>query len=178
MPFLKPVPYRHALSFAGVDVVAALGMEIASLPAHWQLVTPISEKAAKVESSKFYGSISDQVNDDEKLANFALLLGSIHSAAIQPDYQAVLKGSVVSVKIAYSFTYANGRQKLWELKTGKKDRVYFCTSTVAVGRRAQPVIILFLAHHKKDQNTPKEVIRYCEREMRALLDPRVQVEIS
>ncbi len=101
----------------------------------------------------------------------------IAAAAKQQNYQEVLKGSYVSVKTAYEFKFAGSNHKVWELKPNNKDRVYFFTHPVTVNAVKKPVISMLLAHHKKDQNTPKEVSRYCETLMRSYLDPTVKIEI-
>lgn len=163
VPILQQLSLKHVLAHAGVDLKAALGLEAArSAAPHWVVAIPISRSGDSVEASAFYRSVTQNVDDDDKRANFAVMMNALQRAAQEQNYQQVLKGTTVSVKIAHKFKYANANHCVWELKQGKKDRVYFCSTTIQLQAADCPVIVPLMAFHKKDQNTPKEVIGYCE----------------
>lgn len=145
---------------------------------HWELVTPVAGADTELEACRFFRSISEQVDDDDKRAAFALMLNAIDRACAVSNYQEALKGSNVPVKVAHDFDYLDKKHKLWELKANKKDRLYFFAMTLCQNQRERHLIVLLLAHHKKDQNTPKEVSKPCEATMRTYLDPQAKVEIQ
>lgn len=178
MPFLKLISVQHVLAHAKVDLGLALGLGARrDATPYWVLATPIAQPKDLVESTRFYRSIAQQVDDDDKRASLALLLNSLGRAAQQQNYQDVLKGSNIYVKCAHSFRYENTTQKLWELKQNKKDRLYFFSLTYECGPNQCFVIAPLLAHHKKDQNTPKEVSQYCEKTMKQYLERGALIQL-
>lgn len=177
MPILKPLPIQHVLQHAGVDIHEALGAWAPPNTPHWTLVTPVGAAPDALGTTKFYRSISEYVDDEDKRIAFATSMMGIATAAAQQNYQAVLKGSYVQVKVAHEFKYGGNNHKLWELKPNNKDRVYFFTHPVTTKTGEKPVISMLLAHHKKDQTTPKEVSKYCETVMKSYLDPTAKTEI-
>ncbi|UVH56512.1 hypothetical protein NWF24_27265 [Variovorax paradoxus] len=177
MPILKPINIKDVLQHAGVDIHAVLGASTSPNAPHWTLTTPIGDAKETLSGTKFYRSISEYVDDEDKRIAFATSMMGITAAAAQQNYQAVLKGSYVQVKVAHEFKYGGSNHKLWELKPNNKDRVYFFTHPVAIQTGTQPVISMLLAHHKKDQTTPKEVSKYCETLMKSYLDPTAKTEI-
>lgn len=176
--FVKRVDAAHALKHAGVNVQAALGVQ-RPVGAHaWLICTPVGAGNAAIESSRFYKSINEHVDDPEKRGHFATVLNALHLACKQANYQDVLKGSNVIVKPAFNFDYSGKRYKVWELKSGKKDRVYFFSCEIDVCGKSLKLIILLLAYHKKDQTTPDEVCRYAERVMREFICNKPDVEFA
>lgn len=176
--FLKRLDLTHVLARAGVNARAALGGRQPPAASAWLLCTPIGAKGADLSASRFYRSIDEFVDDPEKKSHFAVLINAVFRASVQPNYQDVLKGSNVTVKVAHGFKYAGKQHKIWELKSGKKDRVYFITCEVCVGGKNLNLIVLLLAYHKKDQTTPEEVSRYAEQVMREFICPKPDVELA
>jgi hypothetical protein len=172
---LKPFTLASVLQHAGLPPNAHAATLIRPPKTAWVVVTPVTTSTDLLSDSKFYRSISQSVNDDEKLANFAVLMNGIFRAAEHQNYQEVLKGSNVAVKIAHEFRYRSKTEKIWELKQGKKDRVYFYPLNVSNGSAGQRAMAILLAHHKKDQTTPKEVSAYCETTVRSHLDPQTEI---
>jgi len=165
------------MAHAGIDLCQALGHRPVVARPHWRLATPIASVDDAVTSTRFYGSIAQYVDDDDKRASFAVMMNGLGHAAHQQDYQAVLKGSNVAVKMAHQFEFENSKHKVWELKQNKKDRLYFCAITLKSGSSTDPFLVPLLAHHKKDQTTPREVSNYCERTMKSYLDRKANVRL-
>ena len=161
---------------AGIDVSKAIGAAPRRTAPHWILVTPVGGRGA-LATYKFYRSVVDYVDDDEKRRSFGVVMNALGHAAQQSNYQEVLRGSQVDVKSAHNFTYGGQTHKVWELKYNKKDRVYFFPLQVRQGAVQRSAIVLLLAYHKKDQTTPKDVALGLESVMRKYLDPRASIEI-
>ena len=140
----------------------------------WRLCTSIGDDDANANMSKLFKSIRKNIDDNEKRSNFLVMLTALANAATQQDYGAVLANSVVTLKPAHKFTYQNKNHSVLELKQGKKDRLYFFAEHFS----AFPCIVLLLAHHKKDQTTPKEVTSHCEAAMRTCLASTAKVSIK
>lgn len=176
MPILKVLTARELLEAAGFpedQIVAALGGALRG-QGHWTLCTPIGDEDVDTQGSKLLRSIRKHVDDDEKRSNFLVMLIAISRAATQQDYGAVLANSTVTPKPAHSFVYQNKKHSVLELKQGKKDRLYFFAERFC----GRPFIVLLLAHHKKDQTTPKEVCNHCEQAMKNCLSSAAKVEIK
>lgn len=176
MPILKVLTARALLEAAGFPesaIVAALAGG-AFAAGHWVLCTPIGDEDVDARGSKFLKSIRKYVDDDEKRSNFLVMLTAISRAATQQDYGAVLANSTVTPKPAHSFSYQNKKHSVLELKQGKKDRIYFFAERF----HGRPCIVLLLAHHKKDQTTPKDVCSHCEQAMKNCLATASNVEIK
>ena len=176
--FVKRVDATHALNHAGVNLQVALGRARPAVAHAWMMCTPVGAKDADIKSSKFYRSITDNVNDPEKKGNFATLLNALEKACGERNYQDVLKGSNVTVKLAFAFNHSGKGHKIWELKSGKKDRVYFFTCETVVDGKNLNLIVLLLAYHKKDQATPDEVCRYAEKVMREFVCNKPDIELA
>lgn len=176
MPVLKVLTARVLLEAAGfpADQIAAALVGGFWAPGHWVLCTPVGDADADVHGSKLLRSIRRYVDDDEKRSNFLVMLTAIARAATQQDYGAVLANSTVTPKPAHSFSYQNKKHSVLELKQGKKDRIYFFAERLG----GRPCIVLLLAHHKKDQTTPKEVCNHCEHAMKNCLACAANVEIK
>jgi hypothetical protein len=175
MPTVKVVTLRALLTAAGFSpeqISSALANGLGGSGV-WRLCTPVGEDD-DLNGSKLFKSIKKYVDDDEKRSNFLVMLTAIARAATQQDYGAVLSNSVVTAKPAYKFNYRNKQHTVLELKHGKKDRIYFYPEKFC----GLPCIVLLLAHHKKDQTTPKEVTTYCETTMKAHLASISDVSIT
>lgn len=177
MLFLKLITVEHVMAHAGIDLCQALGLRPAAARPHWRLATPIARADDAITATRFYGSIDEYVDDDDKRASFALLMNGLGRAAHQQDYQAVLKDSNVAVKVAHLFEFESSKHKVWELKQNKKDRLYFCAITIRSWPTTDPFLVPLLVHHKKDQTTPREVSNYCERTMKSYLDRKAIVRL-
>ncbi len=181
MLYLNPLSLRDVLKHAGVDLGAALGNSASSLTPHWRIATPVGDVRGSLAASKFYRSITEHVDDEDKRASFTSAMMGIAAAAQHQNYQAILQG-YVSVKVAHDFKYRETQHKVWELKPNNKDRIYFFTLQAEeigakVNATKKPVISMLLAHHKKDQRTPKDVAKYCENLMKSHLDPTVRIQL-
>ena len=168
-----PNPYYEFTPDPDDQIAAALPWGF-NAQGHWVLCTPVGDADADAQGSKLLRSIRRYVDDDEKRSNFLVMLTAIWRAATQQDYGAVLANSTVTPKPAHSFSYQNKKHSVLELKQGKKDRIYFFAERL--GSRA--CIVLLLAHHKKDQTTPKEVCNHCEQAMKNCLAHTTDVEIK
>lgn len=117
----------------------------------WQVGCVVADvDAAK---TKFQRSIERHVDDRDKRKSFATMVGALFDAVCHDDYQDALQGGSVACKVAKQFRFDGHNHKLWELKYGKKDRLYFFPITTGKPR----TIVLLMAFHKKDQRTPEEV---------------------
>ncbi|WP_191576303.1 hypothetical protein [Achromobacter insolitus] len=117
----------------------------------------------EAEKSKFQRSVEAHVDDAEKKRNFTTMVGALFEAVCSQDYQGALEGGAVTCKPAHSFKFDGHTHTIWELKEGKKDRIYFFR------KPGWNVLVLFLAFHKKDRQTPDEVKNICEPAARQLL---------
>lgn len=176
MPTLKVLTARMLLEAAGfpdTQIAAALAGGF-SAQGHWAVCTPVGDGDVDGQSSKLVRSIRRYVDDDEKRSNFLVMLIAIWRAATQQDYGAVLANSTVTPKPAHSFSFQNKKHSVLELKQGKKDRIYFFAERLG----GKACIVLLLAHHKKDQTTPKEVCNHCEQAIKNCLACVTDVEIK
>lgn len=174
MPVLRTLKISDVLRHAGLDPTKLSHQPAIQAPA-WVLTTPVVSEIAPIEQSRFYQSIRDHVNDSDKKSHFLTMFLELSFASRLSNYQEAIKGSAVSVKEAHSFKYQNANHKLWELKHGKKDRVYFFSLTVK--NTSSNVIVLLKTYHKKDRNTPDEVKNYCESTMKEFLRAGTGIKI-
>lgn len=172
MIFLHLLKSSDVLRHAGIDPHRLPHLPELNAPA-WRLVTPVARQTSSVERSRFYDSVKNHVNDNEKKSHFLTMFNELILASKHQNYQESLKGSATIVKEAHSFKYNNSNPKLWELKHGKKDRIYFFNLTDETAR----YIILLMAYHKKDKNTPGDVKSYCEKTMREYLRAGTNIKI-
>lgn len=177
MLLLRSFHLHDVLRQSGFAPEALARLPVAAGPFVWTIVTPVASKTDPLTSSKLFRSVAQQVDDDEKRANFAVLMNGLYRAAQHENYQEVLKGSSITIKVAHEFKYRNKTEKLWELKHGKKDRVYLYPLAVAHGGSRKRALAVLLAHHKKDQTTPREVTTYCESTIRSHIDPQAELGI-
>ncbi|KVE87770.1 hypothetical protein WI99_11610 [Burkholderia cepacia] len=99
-----------------------------------------------------------------------MMVGELCSAIEVDDYQSALKGGSVSVKVAHQFQHGGRKHAVWELKYGKKDRIYFYPDS------PRRLIFLLMAYHKRDQHTPTEVKDACEADIKLIVDPKCNIE--
>lgn len=176
---LKRVPFWRVFRQAGADAREAFGDAAAQLEVlgHWMVVTPVSDCDVDLASSRFFKSIAENVDGDEKRENFTRMIHALYRAAKHSDYGEQLMQIGMQCKIAHSFTFRGGTQKVWELKRGKKDRIYFFTFSPLIGGKSRPLIVLLVAEHKNSRTTPEHVKRHAESVIKDCLDPQVKLEI-
>ena len=117
----------------------------------WQVGCVVADVDAP--KSKFQRSVEKYVDDREKRKSFVTMVGALFDAVCHDDYQGSLSDGNVACKVAKQFKFDGNNHNLWELKYGKKDRLYFFPIT----NGKQCAIVLLMAFHKKDQRTPEEV---------------------
>lgn len=117
----------------------------------WQVGCVVAD--ADAAKTKFQRSIERHVDDRDKRKSFATMVGALFDSVCHDDYQGALQGGNVDCKVAKQFKFDGHNHNLWELKYGKKDRLYFFPITNGNLR----TIVLLMAFHKKDQRTPEEV---------------------
>lgn len=159
------------LSLVGVGATSVGALGRAKKATKWTTVV-VAKATPPPDSGRFFRSVGDHVDSADKKANFTTMIAELCDAIEVDDYQGALKeAGVVSVKIAHSFEYAKQKHHVWELKYGKKDRIYFYPFP------QRRLIFLLMAYHKKDQQTPKnEVCNPCESDIKLILDPRGNIE--
>lgn len=119
-------------------------------PQVWRVVV-LAKNGEALTETDFYRSVISEVDDDGKIAHYLDMVYALFSAAKIPDFRFAFQGLTVTCKEAHAFKYKNSTEKLWELKSGKKDRIYF----YVLGK--SKIIVLLEAHHKKSQTTPREI---------------------
>jgi hypothetical protein len=119
-------------------------------------------------ASTFFKSVNRNLDSADKKSSYVMMVTTLFSALEDANYQASLKDTQIQCKPAHSFKYSNSKEHIWELKRGKKDRIYFYQLNKG-GPLSKGVIVLCMAYHKKDQQTPPEVSSSCESDVRALL---------
>jgi hypothetical protein len=148
--------------------LGALGRKIG--PEIWT-VACLVKSPPPPNAGRFFRSVKDHVDAPDKRSSFAVMIASLFQAIQADDYQAEIKElGMVAVKPAHTFKYGGRKVTLWELKYQNKDRIYFF---------AQPelkTIFLLLVYHKKDRNTPDEVKRVCEDDIKAIIQAGTTVE--
>ncbi|WP_157652652.1 hypothetical protein [Burkholderia ubonensis] len=160
---------KKLLQLAGADLqrVGALARE--DKATKWTLVT-IAKSPPPPDSGRFFRSLEDHVDAPDKKASYLTMVAELCSAIEVDDYQAALKVGTVSVKAAHHFKYGGHKHAVWELKYGKKDRIYFYPHP------QERLIFLLMAYHKKDQQTPEDVCAACERDIKLILDPKCKID--
>ena len=120
MPALHLTTASHVLTHAGLspDKIGLPPVDPkVSLP--WALATPTADATAPIEQTRFYRSVSDDLNDDGKRASFATLLVGLNASLACQNYQSSLKETSIKVKEAHKLKFKNAQHILWELKHGK-----------------------------------------------------------
>lgn len=143
----------------------------------WSIATPVRDADMPLAKCKFGRSITDECNDKGKRLSLVTMVTALHHAAREEDYQGALKGlSGIGVKEAFNFAHLSKKERVWELKYQNKDRMYFFAYTEG-GPHPRRILLPLLYHHKRDQNTPDGVKRYCSEAMKPFLEPRAKVVI-
>ncbi len=139
----------------------------------WDLAVLVSDCAS--EKNRFSRSVGQHVDDTKKKSNFLLAVNQLFDAIRDENYQAALSGSAVTCKVASTFKFEGSNHKLWELKVGKKDRIYFYPAT-DVQPPGRKTIFLLMAFHKKDETTPAEAADPCIEEIKNILRAKGKIE--
>jgi hypothetical protein len=170
MNYVRRVDPKALLAHASIDTAKAPGFSgPLRAGAFWHVVTPVNALDCELIDSKLVKSIKSDVDDANKRSSLLMICRSLQDAIFVQDYQGFLKDTPVTVKSAYSFKLNSSMHKVWEFKYGNKDRMYFFT--------LQQYLIVLMFCHKKDQNTPDHVKKYCEKAMRPFLMPKAPVQI-
>lgn len=127
------------------------------------------------EKSRFTRSVAQYVDDTKKKSNFLLAISHLFDAVREENYQAALKGTQVICKSARTFDFEGTKHKLWELKIGNKDRIYFYPASDLQSPRRKTIFLL-MAFHKKDEATPAEAADPCEKEIKNILRAKGIIE--
>ena len=151
----------HIPGMAGVSLSKILGQSaVKSLQAkpNWNLVTPVNARDQAITQSKFFKSIVEHVNDPRKQSAFLTSMVALFWAQQQKNLPEYLAGqSSPLFKVASKLKFQGVNLSIHELKPNNKDRVYLQTHSFG----GDSAVILYLAHHKKDQTTPQVVKGYC-----------------
>lgn len=177
---LKLVPLSVVFAKAGLNAIDALGKPVVDkldAPGACLLVTSVADCSQSLDGTKFFKSILDNVDDEEKRSNFATMVGKLYRAAQFEDFSSELANIGVTSKPAHSFTYVNKTHKVWELKQGKKDRIYFFTLRYLMDGKNRTLIVLLLAEHKNSKTTPDAVKNHAELVMKNCLNPQLNLVI-
>jgi hypothetical protein len=136
----------------------------------------VRDEDVQITGSRLYKSVRDECNDAGKKASLLIILNNLNQAIRHDDYQGFLKDTNVGVKEAFGFVYRNQKQKVWELKFQKKDRLYFFTFSPS-SKMNDRYLLPLIFHHKKNNTTPASICDHCERVMKPFLDPNPQLTI-
>lgn len=158
------------LGLIGVGAQQVGALARAQAKAKWSVVV-LAKAIPPPNTGRFFKSVKDNVDAAEKKSSYGVMIAELFDAIEQDDFQASLnEAGVVTVKVAHSFRFGGQKHNVWELKYGKKDRIYFYPLP------QHRLIFLLLAYHKRDQKTPDEVCRACEADVKLLLDPKLVIE--
>lgn len=130
------------------------------------MVLPASQQADK---SHFIKSVMAEVDDNGKRSHFTIMIDAIFSGMMLDDFSEFLKGTVVTYKVAHKFKFANKFESLWELKHGKKDRIYVYPYTGPCGK----FVFFIEAAHKNQTTTEKSVKDHAEGEIKKILEAKI-----
>lgn len=175
MSYVRGVTARQLVECAGISWQKVPRSFADAGRAKWRLVTWVASREVAIKDSKLLKSVRSEVDDSGKRSSLLMMLSSLSYAVLSDDYQAALKEGPVDVKVAHTFKHGSQKLKVWELKYGKKDRLYFFTFDSSASVPPKLIVLLFF-HHKKDQNTPDEVKEAAEKIMRPFFDPRSQIK--
>ena len=159
-----------------VALVDAKGQPGVPLALKSKLKWDVAVLVANCDAAKnrFSRSVADHMDDVAKRSQFLTAIYHLFDAIQDDDYQAALVDGSVTCKVAHTFKFDNATHKLWELKPGKKDRIYFYATELSAPHRK--TIFLLMAFHKKDQNTPQEVSGVCEEDIKNILRAKGKIE--
>lgn len=132
------------------------------------MILPASEQADK---SYFTKSVQAEVDDNGKRSHFSIMIEAIFNAMMLEDFTEFLSGTVVKYKPAHKFKYQNKFESLWELKHGKKDRIYIYPHTGPCGN----YVFFIEAAHKNQTATEKSVRDHAETEIKRIIDSKVMM---
>ena len=130
--------------------------------------------AQSVDKSHLVKSIAENVDDPKKRSFYLLVVDALFRAVTLDDFSQFFNCSVVIYKVAHSFKYKGKVESLYELKKGKKDRVYIYPYNGKFGR----FIFVLEALHKDQQNTPPEIKAYAEHTIKSILDAKLMGPVN
>lgn len=162
MTLLQPVTLDQLIKQIGAD--PRMVPQYAIGDPHWRVCVPVPSVDIPLASSKFFRSLSTDVDDAAKKGAFLQNIHAIYSSASMANFESLLRTGAVISKTAHPFRYKNKSCKISEVKSNKKDRIYYFSLLNPV-----PSIVLLLAHHKNTQKTPDFVAEYSERIYRDLM---------
>lgn len=168
---IRALTLRDLIRLAGREMNIP-GSLLVERPKHWDIVI-LGDAEQPIESSSFGRSVRKNVDSTEKAANYLLMVTTLLRAVEDSDYRGYLlegelEGARVVCKDAHSFSMHGKKERILELKLGKKDRIYFYQVNASSSPKARAILLL-MAFHKKDQRTPADVTGVCERQIRSLL---------
>ena len=132
----------------------------------WQTCTPVADAKVEIVKSKFFKSISDDIDDASKRANFSHILLGLYAACKCEKFTDYFSNTNIACKEAHSFKFNSHNIKIYELKvTRKKERLYFYYGDINNAKTC----ILLQGHHKRDETTPSNIKNYCESTIRIFL---------
>ncbi|MFI8607418.1 hypothetical protein ACIGFL_03565 [Pseudomonas sp. NPDC077649] len=130
--------------------------------------------AQSVDKSHLVKSIAENVDDPKKRSFYLQMVDALFRAVTLDDFSQFFNGSVVIYKVAHSFKYKGKTESLYELKKGKKDRIYVYPYNGKCGR----FIFVLEALHKDQQNTPPEIKAYAEHTIKSILDTKLMAPVN
>ena len=130
--------------------------------------------AQSADKSHLVKSIVSNVDDPKKRASYLQMVDALFRAITLDEFSQFFKDSVVTYKPAHSFKYKGKAESLFELKRGKKDRLYIFPYNGKCGR----YLFVLEALHKDQQNTPPEVKAYAEPTIKSILDARIMGPVN
>lgn len=130
--------------------------------------------AQTVDKSHLVKSIASHVDDPKKRASYLVMVDALFRAITLDEFSLFFKGSVVQYKPAHSFKYKGKTESLYELKRGKKDRLYIYLYNGKCGR----YLFVLQALHKDQQNTPQEVKDYAEVVIKSILETSIMGPVN
>jgi len=174
MPVLKLIGVPLILEHAKKGLSKALGGHKATSEV-WRICTPLSDGDVTVQKSKFFKSITEDIDDASKLKTFVQLVSALASASTVENYHEFFRGIAVECKEAHGFNHRGTKVKIFELKRlRQKERLYF----FPLSAKGMRFFIVLLAHHKKDETTPKNVANYCEAQAIQFIDAGEKIYIQ
>lgn len=130
--------------------------------------------AQSADKSHLAKSIVENVDDGKKKASYLQMVDALFRAITLDDFSQFFNDSIVTYKVAHSFRYKDSSLSLYELKRGKKDRIYVYVYSGSCGR----YVFVLESLHKDQQNTPDEVKRYAEGVIKKIVDAKIMGPVN
>jgi len=135
------------------------------------MILPASGQEAKSQLAK---SIVANVDDGKKRSNYLQMVDALFRAITTDDFSKFFQGSLITYKPAHSFKYKDKKESLYELKQGKKDRIYLYPHNGKCGK----YIFILEVLHKDQQNTPEEIKQHAEASIKQIVDTNIMGPIN